>query len=71
MAHIFQLPSERGIDYYNRKDFYSIVLQAVVREDLRFIDIFAGSQERSMMREFFAIQNCLKMDPSYVEMVIC
>lgn len=35
-------PSERGIDYYNRKDFYSIVLQAVVREDLRFIDIFAG-----------------------------
>lgn len=42
MAHIFQLPSERGIDYYNRKDFYSIVLQAVVREDLRFIDIFAG-----------------------------
>ncbi|XP_062610167.1 uncharacterized protein LOC134271947 [Saccostrea cucullata] len=35
-------PSDRGFDYYNRKDFYSIVLQAVVREDLRFIDIFVG-----------------------------
>ncbi|XP_061195126.1 putative nuclease HARBI1 [Saccostrea echinata] len=35
-------PAERGIDYYNRKDYYSVVLQAVVREDLRFIDVFAG-----------------------------
>lgn len=35
-------PSERGVDYYNRKDFYSVILQAVVREDLRFIDVFAG-----------------------------
>ena len=25
-------PSERGIDYYNRKDYYSVVLQACVRE---------------------------------------
>lgn len=33
-------PSIRGIDYCNRKD--SIVLQAVVREDLRFTNIFAG-----------------------------
>ncbi|XP_048750321.2 uncharacterized protein LOC125662190 [Ostrea edulis] len=35
-------PAERGVDYYNRKDYYSVVLQAVVREDLRFIDVFAG-----------------------------
>lgn len=35
-------PSIRGIDYYNPKDYYSIVLQAVVREDLRFTNIFAG-----------------------------
>lgn len=35
-------PSERGVDYYNRKDFYSVILRAVVREDIRFIDVFAG-----------------------------
>lgn len=35
-------PSIRGIDYYNRKVCYSIVLKAVVREDLRFTNIFAG-----------------------------
>ena len=35
-------PSLRGIDYFNRKDYYSIVLQAVAREDLRFTNVFAG-----------------------------
>ena len=35
-------PKHRGIDYYNRKDYYSVILQAVVREDLRFTDIFCG-----------------------------
>lgn len=35
-------PSVRGIDYYNRKDYYSIVLQAVVREDMRFTHVYAG-----------------------------
>lgn len=35
-------PAERGIDYFNRKDYYLVVLQAVVMEDLRFIDAFAG-----------------------------
>ena len=38
-------PSDKGIDYYNRKDYYSVVLQAVAREDLRFINIFAVSWE--------------------------
>ena len=35
-------PSERGYDYYNRKDYYSVVLQGVVREDMRFTDVYAG-----------------------------
>ena len=35
-------PKERGIDYFNRKDYYSTVLQGCVREDLRFIDICTG-----------------------------
>jgi hypothetical protein len=35
-------PAVRGIDYYNRKKFYSVVLQAVVREDMRFVHVFAG-----------------------------
>lgn len=35
-------PAERGIDYYNRKDYYLVVLQAVVMEHLRFIGAFAG-----------------------------
>lgn len=35
-------PAVRGIDYYNRKNFYSVVLQAVVREDMRFVHVFAG-----------------------------
>jgi hypothetical protein len=42
-SHIpIQKPEIRGVDYYNRKDFYSVILQAVVREDLRFTDIFTG-----------------------------
>ncbi|XP_071948714.1 uncharacterized protein [Antedon mediterranea] len=35
-------PSERGTDYYNRKDFYSVVLQAVVREDMQFTNVYTG-----------------------------
>ena len=34
-------PSERGVDYYNRKK-NSVILQTVVRENLCFIDVFAG-----------------------------
>ena len=42
-SHIpIEKPPVRGVDYYNRKDFYSVVLQAVVREDMRFTDIFCG-----------------------------
>ncbi len=42
-SHIpIRMPSVRGVDYYNRKDYYSIVLQAVCREDLRFIDVYCG-----------------------------
>lgn len=35
-------PKERGIDYYNRKDYYSMVLQAVAKDDLQFTDIYTG-----------------------------
>lgn len=35
-------PKERGIDYYNRKDVYSVVLQGVVKEDLQFTDVYTG-----------------------------
>ncbi|WAR04916.1 hypothetical protein MAR_020285 [Mya arenaria] len=36
-SHIpIRRPSDRGIDNYNRKYFYSVVLQAVVAENLRF-----------------------------------
>lgn len=41
-THIsIKILSDKRMDYYNRKDFYSIVLQAVVR-DLCFINRFAG-----------------------------
>ena len=35
-------PRVRGIDYYNRKEFYSIILQLIVREDLRITDVYVG-----------------------------
>ena len=42
-SHIpIRMPPDRGIDYYNRKDFYSVVLQAVCREDLRFTNVYCG-----------------------------
>ena len=35
-------PKERGFDYYNRKEYYSVILQAVVRPDLRFTHVYCG-----------------------------
>lgn len=35
-------PKVRGIDYYNGQEYYSVIQQGVVREDLRFIDVNAG-----------------------------
>lgn len=35
-------PSNRGIDHYNRKEFYSIILQGVVAENLLFTNVFVG-----------------------------
>lgn len=35
-------PPERGIDYYNRKDYYSVVLQGVVKDDLQFTNAYTG-----------------------------
>ena len=45
-------PSNTGYNYYNREDYYSVVLQAVVREDMRFIRVYAAGQEKSMIRAF-------------------
>ena len=42
-SHIqIRKPKERGQDYYNRKDFYSVILQGVVGKDLRFVDVLTG-----------------------------
>ena len=35
-------PSERGIDYFNRKEYYSVGLQVVCTNDLSFIDVHTG-----------------------------
>lgn len=35
-------PVERHTDYFNRKHFYSLVLQGTCNEDRRFIDVFIG-----------------------------
>jgi hypothetical protein len=38
-SHIpIKKPTENGIDYFNRKKYYSMVLQAVCRHDLIFLD---------------------------------
>src|SRR5215469_14040170 len=42
-SHIpIKAPKEFSVDYYNRKGFYSIVLQAVIDSYGKFIDIFVG-----------------------------
>ncbi|XP_061085078.1 uncharacterized protein LOC133118834 [Conger conger] len=41
-----QRPHIRGGDYMNRKSFYSVLLQGIVDERGRFIDIFAGPPGR-------------------------
>lgn len=42
-SHIrIRKPAERSNDYFNRKGYYSVILQAVCREDKRFIDIYCG-----------------------------
>ena len=43
MIHVtIKKPKDRGVDYNNRKDYYSIVLQAAVGKDMRFTNVFAG-----------------------------
>lgn len=46
-CHIrIQRPPIRGGDYINRKSYYSILLQGIVDERGRFIDVFAGPPGR-------------------------
>lgn len=35
-------PSENPLDYYNRKGYHSIVLQALVDHEYRFLDVYVG-----------------------------
>lgn len=43
VTHIcIKRPCTNGQDYFNRKKYYSVSLQAVVSGDKKFIDIFAG-----------------------------
>ena len=42
-THIpIKAPLLRPADYYNGKDFHSVILQGVVREDMRFVDVYSG-----------------------------
>ena len=42
-THIrIEAPPEHPDDYYNRKGYHSIVLQAACREDRRFVNIYCG-----------------------------
>lgn len=42
-SHIrIRKPAERSNDYFNRKGYDSVILQAVCREDKRFSDIYCG-----------------------------
>ena len=41
-----QRPPIRGGDYINRKSYYSVLLQGIVNDEGRFIDIFAGPPGR-------------------------
>lgn len=46
-CHIkIQRPTMRGGDYLNRKGFYSVLLQGIVNERGRFLDIFVGPPGR-------------------------
>ncbi|KAK0154309.1 putative nuclease HARBI1 [Merluccius polli] len=46
-CHIkIQRPTLRGGDYLNRKGFYSVLLQGIVNERGRFLDIFVGPPGR-------------------------
>ncbi|KAL2083802.1 hypothetical protein ACEWY4_021575 [Coilia grayii] len=43
-CHIkIQRPTTRGGDYLNRKNYYSVILQGIVDESGRFMDIFVGT----------------------------
>lgn len=54
-SHIpIRAPIENKIDYFNRKKFYSIILQGVVDSRKRFIDIFFG--EPGSLHDFTVYQ---------------
>lgn len=49
---IIKAPTSFHVDYYNRKGWYSIILQGIVDSAYKFIDINLVGQEKFMMPEF-------------------
>ena len=51
-------PSEQHTDYYNRKGWYSMIIQGLVDANYQFLDVCIGwpGREVSMMLEFLHIQ---------------
>lgn len=54
-------PSESAESYFNRKKFYSVILQGVCDADLLFTDVFAGfpgsAHDARVLRESFFFQD--------------
>ncbi len=52
--------SEWGMDYYNRKDYYSVVLQAVVQEDVLYKRIHSVARQGAQCPGFPPFTNVRK-----------
>ena len=55
-------PSENHTDFYNRKSHFSMIAQALVDDEYKFMDIYVGALGKCTMPEYLEILNCMKMD---------
>ena len=73
-SHIpISAPSELRTDYYNRKGWYSVVLQALVDHKYCFMDVYENGQEVCKMPVFLLTPTCIikeEMQPFSPE-VLC